>query len=145
MGSTQSEERTMVFRRKKKNDTSNIKNRERCFFTCEKNDTSNQKPQRPGGVCEFPAKTPTFYRRLQLAAHFADVQRERFFLKCFSRKKKGNTCRKLEWNSFVCFAVDEENCREQAIQQRKGKNGTRRKLKLSFLSELLCLLFKLNV
>ena len=96
-------------------------------------------------VCEFPAKTPAFYRRLQLAAHFADVQRERFFLKCFSRKKKGNTCRKLEWNSFVCFAVDEENCREQAIQQRKGKNGTRRKLKLSFLSELLCLLFKLNV
>ena len=46
----------------------------------------------------------------------------------------------MEWNSFVCFTVDEENCRELAKRQRKGKNRTRRKLKLSFLSELLCLL-----
>ena len=40
-------------------------------------------------------------------------------------------------NSFVCFTVDKENCGEPAKQQRKGKNKTRRKLMLCFLSELL--------
>ena len=33
---------------------------------------------------------------------------------------------------FVCFTVDEENCREAAKQQRSEKNRTRRKLKLCF-------------
>ena len=42
----------------------------------------------------------------------------------------------------VCFTVDEENCREPAKQQREGKNRTRRKLKLYFLTEILCILFK---
>ena len=42
----------------------------------------------------------------------------------------------------VCFIVDEENCREPAKQQREGKNRTRRKLKLHFLAEILCILFK---
>ena len=47
----------------------------------------------------------------------------------------------MGWNSFVCFTVDKENCGEPAKQQRKGKNRTRRKLMLCFLSELLCLSF----
>ena len=51
----------------------------------------------------------------------------------------------MEWNSFVCFTVDKENGREPAKQQRKGKNRPRRKLLLSFLSELLCLSFKLKL
>ena len=51
----------------------------------------------------------------------------------------------MEWNSFVCFTVDKENGREQAKQQRKGKNRTRHKLLLCFLSELLCLSFKLTL
>ena len=42
----------------------------------------------------------------------------------------------------VCFTFDEENCREPAKQQREGKNRTRRKLKLYFLTEILCLLFR---
>ena len=51
----------------------------------------------------------------------------------------------MEWNRFVCFTVDKENGREPAKQQRKGKNRTRRKLLLCFLSELLCLSFKLKL
>ena len=51
----------------------------------------------------------------------------------------------MEWNSFVCVTVDKENGREPAKQQRKGKNRTRRKLLLCFLSELLCLSFKLKL
>ena len=51
----------------------------------------------------------------------------------------------MEWNSFVCFAVDKENGREPAKQQRKGINITRRKLLLCFVSELLCLSFKLKL
>ena len=51
----------------------------------------------------------------------------------------------MEWNSFVCFTVGKENGREQAKQQRKAKNRTRRKLLLCFLSELLCLSFKLKL
>ena len=51
----------------------------------------------------------------------------------------------MEWNSFVCFTVDKENGREPAKQQWKGINRTRRKLLLCFLSELLCLSFKLKL
>jgi len=49
----------------------------------------------------------------------------------------------IEWNSFVCLTVDKESGREQAKQQRKGINRTKRKLLLCFLSELLSLSFKL--
>ena len=42
------------------------------------------------------------------------------------------TSRQLEWYGFVCFAVDEENCREPAKQQRRVGNRTRCKLKLWF-------------
>ena len=51
----------------------------------------------------------------------------------------------MERNSFFCFTVDKENCGEPAKQQRNRKNRTRRKLLLCFLSELLCLSFKLKL
>ena len=132
MSSSQSEEWTMVFTREK-NDTSN-QNRERCFFTCEKNDTSNQKPQR---CMSFAPKFPPF-----LAACLALLRthsRRKVFLKEFFLVKKVKKISEMEWNSFVCSTVDKENCGEPAKQQWKGKNRTRRKLMLCFLSELLCL------
>ena len=113
---SQSEERTMVFTREK-NETSN-QNRERCFFTCEKNDTSNQKPQ----MCvSFLPKFPPF-----LAACWAPLRthsRRKVFLKEFFLIKKVKNISEMEWNSFVCFTVDKENCGEPAKQQRKGKNN----------------------
>ena len=120
----------MVFTREK-NDTSN-QNRERCFFTCEKNDTSNQKPQR---CVSFAPKFPPF-----LAACLALLRthsRRKVFLKEFLLVKKVKNISEMEWNSFVCSTVDKENGREQAKQQRKGMNRTRRKILLCFLSELL--------
>ena len=116
MSSSQSEEWTMVFTREK-NDTFN-QNRERCFFTCEKNDTSNQKPQR---CVSFAPKFPPF-----LAACWAPLRphsRRKVFLKEFFLIKKVKNISEMEWNSFVCFTVDEENCGEPAKQQRKGKNN----------------------
>ena len=132
MSSSQSEEWSMVFTREK-NDTSN-QNRERCFFTCEKNDTSNQKPQR---CVSFAPKFPPF-----LAVSWAPLRthsRRKAFLKKFFLVKKVKNISEMEWNSFVCFTADKENCGEPAKQQRKGKNRTRRKLMLCFLSELLCI------
>ena len=65
---------------------------------------------------------------------FAHIQREKFYSKNFSHCKSENIS-EMEWNSFVSFTVDKEN----------GKNRTRRKLLLFFLSELLCLSFKLKL
>ena len=95
-------------------------------------------------VCEFCTKIPAFYRHLQLAEHFADIWQEKVFSKCFSQSVFLVKKVKNSWNSFVCFAVDEKNCREVGKKQQKEKNRTRCQLKLCFLSELLCLLFKLN-
>ena len=130
----------MVFTRKK-NDTSN-QNCERCFFTCEKNDTSNQKPQR---CVSFARKCRPFIAACSATSHtFNDKS---FTQRVFLAKKVKNIS-EMEWNSFVCFTVDKENGREPAKQQRnqrKRKNRTRRKLLLCFLSELLCLSFKLKL
>ena len=118
-----------------KNDTSNL-NLEWCFFTCEKNATSNQKPQR---CVSFTPKFPPF-----LAACWAPCRTHsirKVFLKEFFLVKKVKNISEMEWNSFVCFTVDKENCGEPAKQQQKGKKWTRRKLMLCFLSELLCLPF----
>ena len=116
MSSSQSEEWTMV-------------------FTREKNDTSNQKPQR---CVSFAPKFPPF-----LAACWAPLShsRRKVFLKEFFLVKKVKNISEMEWNSFVCFTVDKENCGEPTKQQRKGKKRTRRKLMLCFLSQLLCLPF----
>ena len=127
----------MVFTREK-NDTSN-QNRERCFFTCEKNDTSNQKPKR---CVSFAPKFPPFIAACSAASHTFN---EKSFIQRVFLAKKVKNISEMEWYSFVCFNVDEKNVREPAEQQRKEKNRTRRKLLLCFLSELLCLSFKLKL
>ena len=124
----------MVFTREK-HDTSN-QNREQCFFTCEKNDTSNQKPQRR---VSFAPEFPTFLAACQAPPR--THSRRKVFLKEFFLVKKVKNVSEMEYNSFVCFTVDKENCGEPSKQQWKGKNRTRRKLMLCFLSELLCLPF----
>ena len=123
---------------REKYDTSN-QNRKRCFFTCEKNDTSNQKPQR---CASFAPKFPPFIAACSATLH--TFNEKSFTQRAFLAKKLKNSS-EMEWNSFVCFTVDKENGREPAKQQRKGKNRTRRKLLLRFLSELLCLSFKLKL
>ena len=127
----------MVFTREK-NDTSN-QNRERCFFMCEKNDTSNQKPQR---CASFAPKFPPFIAACSAASHTFNEKRltQRVFL-----AKKVKNSSGMEWHRFICFTVDKENGREPAKQQQKGINRTRRKLLFRFLSELLCLSFKLKL
>ena len=126
----------MVFKRAK-NDTSN-QNRERCFFMCEKNDTYNQKPQR---CVSFAPKLPPFIAACSNASH--TFNEKSFTQRVFLAKKVKNISQ-MEWNSFVFFfTLDKENGREPAKQQRKAINRTRRKLFLYFLSELLCLSFKL--
>ena len=128
----------MVFTREKY-DTSN-QNRERCFFTCEKNDTSNQKPQRCASFApKFP---PQFIAACSAASH---TFKEKSFTQRVFLAKRVKNISEMEWNSFVCFTVDKENGRGLAKQQRKGKNRTRRKLLLCFLSELLCLSFELKL
>ena len=112
----------MIFTREK-NNTSN-QNRERCFLKCEKNDTSNQKWQR---CVSFAPKFPPFIGACSLQRQcFADIIEKSFSRKIFL-VKKWKTCPTLEWNSFVYFSVNEENCRAPAEQQWKGKNRTRRK------------------
>ena len=106
---------------------------------CEKNDTSNQKPQR---CVSFAPKFPPFIAACSPASH--TFNEESFTKRAFLAKKVKNIL-EMEWNSFVCFTVDKENGRELAKQQQKGKNRTRRKLLLCFLSELLCLSFKLKL
>ena len=125
----------MLFTREK-NDTSN-QNRERCFFTCEKNDTSNQRPQR---CVSFAPKFPPLIAVCSAAASHT-FNEKNFTQRVFLAKKVKNIS-EMEWNSFVCFTVDKE---KPAKQQRKGKNRTRRKLLLCFLSELLCLSLKLKL
>ena len=128
----------MVFTHEK-NDTSN-QNHERCFFTChcEKNDMSNQKPQR---CVSFAPKFLPFIAACSAASH---TFKEKSFTQRVFLTKKVKNISEMECNSFVCFTVDKENG-QPAKQQRKGKNRTRRKLLLCFLSELLCLSFKLNL
>ena len=134
----------MAFTREK-NDTSN-KNRERRFFTCEK-------------TFQFLREKlfeKNFSRRMSAKLHckgHCKLQATSAYWRWeFWREthtplwlliRRVITSRKLGWNSFVCFTVDEENCGEPANQQRKGKNRTRRKLKLYFLSELLSFVFYL--
>ena len=67
--------------------------------------------------------------------------KRKVFLKEFFLVKIVKNISEMEWNSFICFTVDKENCGELVKQQRKVKNRTRCKLMLCFLSELLCLSF----
>ena len=61
---------------------------------------------------------------------FEDIQREKFFSKGFCPKKLIVLCISLSMNRIVARELNNSG---------KGKNRTRRKLKLCFLSELLCL------
>ena len=90
----------------------------------------------------FAPKFPPFITACGTASHTFN---EKSFTPRVFLAKKVKKIPEMEWNSFVCFTVDKENGREPAKQQRKGKNRTRRKLLLCFLSELLCLSFKLKL
>ena len=100
------------------------------FFTCTE-------------VCEFRAKISAIYCSLLSAA--SHTFNEKSFTQRVFLAKKVKSFSEMEWNSFVSFTVDKENDREPAKHQRKGINRTRRKLLLCFLSELLCLSFKLKL
>ena len=77
---------------------------------------------------------------LQLAEH---IQRKKFYSE-FLSLKKWKTFRK--WRGIVSFvSLSIKKTVEPAKQQRKGINKTRRKLLLCFLSDLLCLSFKLKL
>ena len=90
-------------------------------------------------MCEFRAKIPAFSCSLLSAA--SHTFQEKSFPQGVFLVKEVKNILEMEWNSFVCFTVDKENCGEPAKQQRKRKNRTRLKLMLCFLSELLCLPF----
>ena len=82
---------------------------------------------------------------LQLAAPLRTHSTRKALLKEFFSLKRWKTFRK--WSgivSFVSLSIKKYG-REPAKQQRKGINRTRRKLLLCFLSELLCLSFKLKL
>ena len=91
-------------------------------------------------MCEFRAKIPAFYRRLQLA----DIQRGKFFSKSFSRKKVkkhlGN------WSGIVsCIFLSMKTIVESQLNN-SGRGKTEREVsKLCFLSELLSLLFTIQI
>ena len=101
--------------------------------------SSNQKPQR---CVSFAPKFPPFIAACSSASH--TFNEESFIQRVFLAKKVKNIS-EMEWNSFVYFTVDKENSKEPAKEQPKGKNRTRRKLLLCFLSGLLCLSFKLKL
>ena len=108
MSSSHSEERTMIFTSEKK------------WYV---------QSEATAEVREFRAKIPAFNRRLQcpLQRRFADIQRGKFFSKIFSGKKKWNTSRKLEWNSFVCLSMKKN---VESRQNNSGRGKTERHVSL---------------
>ena len=90
----------------------------------------------------FAPKFPPFVAACSVASH--TFNEKSFTQRVFLAKTVKNIS-EMEWNSFVCFTVGKENGREPAKQQRKGINKTRRKLLLCFLSDPLCLSFKLKL
>ena len=100
----------MFFIREKKKDTSN-RNRERCFFTCEKNGTFNQKPQ----MCvSFASKFPPFIGAFSMQRpRFANIQRETTIKQSFYRRKVkkhlGNWIEIILYLYTKNSTLDEEN------------------------------------
>ena len=113
MSSSQS---AMVFTREK-NDTSN-QNRERGFLHVRKWYVQSETTE----VCELLAKIPAFSCSM-LSATSHTFEERSFSQRVFFSLKKLKNISEMEWNSFVCFTVDKENCGEPAKQQRKGKNN----------------------
>ena len=93
----------------------------------------------------FAPKFPPFIAACSAASSASHTFNEKSFTQRVFLAKKVKNIWEMEWNSFVCFTVDKENGRKPAKQQRKGINRTRRKLLLCFLSQLLCLSFKLKL
>ena len=79
-----------------------------------KNYTSNQKRKR----CEFRAKIPAFYRRLQLAAPLRRHSTRKVFSKCFSHKK----CEKHlgNWSGIVSFVL---LSMKKTVESRQNNSG----------------------
>ena len=100
------------------------------------------RPIRSHRGVSFAPKFPPFIAACSAASH--TFNEKSFTQRAFLATKVKNIS-EMEWNSFVCFTVDKENGREPAKQQRKGKNRTRRKLLLYFLSELPCLSLSLSL
>ena len=96
ISSNQSEERTMVFTREKK-------------------DTSNQKPQR---CVSFAPKFPPFIAACSAASH--TFNEKSFTQRVFLAKEVKNIS-EMEWKSFVCFTVDEKTVESQQNNNGKGK------------------------
>ena len=80
-----------------------------------KNYTSNQKRKR----CEFRAKIPAFYRRLQLAAPLRRHSTRKVFLEaCFSHKK----CERHlgNWSGIVSFVL---LSMKKTVESRQNNSG----------------------
>ena len=122
MSSSQSKERTMFSHAKKKKMIRQIRIA-KVFFLRVRKMIPQIRSRR--GECKFLAKLPAFYRRLQ-------TFNEKSFSPRVFRVKKWKTSRKLEWNSFVYFSVDEQNCSKPAKQQRKGKTERDASLRFAF-------------
>ena len=140
MSSSQSEEWTMVFIREKKWYVQS-ESRTMFFHMWEKWYVQSEATVRTRCV-SFAPKFPPSIAACSAASHTFN---EKSFTQRVFLSKKVKNISEMEWNSLVCFTVDEENGREPAKQQRKEKNIKRRKLLLCFLSELLCLSFKLKL
>ena len=84
------------------------------------------RPIRSHRCVSFGPKFPPFIgvcslQRPRLTSCFADIQRADSFSRRVFLIKKGKAFRKLEWNAFVCFTVDEEDCRDQAKKTAEGE------------------------
>ena len=147
MNSTQSDEWTMVFT-SEENDTSN-KNPEDCLFFFFLRMRKMICPIRRHWSVWVSRQNSPLLKALAAYSTLCSTDSQSFNEKSFSRRvfliKKWKASLKSEWNGFVCFTFEEENCREPTKQQQKRKKRTSHKLTLCFLPELLCLLFKCNL
>ena len=75
------------------------------------------RPIRSQRGVNFAPKFPPFIGACSLQRHFADIQRERFFSKCFSRKK----CEKHlgNWSGKVSFVL----LSMKKVESRKNNSG----------------------
>ena len=95
-------------------------------------------------ACEFRAKISAFYCSLQRRFH--TFNEKSFTQRVFLAKKVKNIS-EMEWNSFVCFTVDKKKKSVESGRKNSGKGKTERDVSFCcvFLSELLCLSFKLKL
>ena len=112
---SQSEEWTMVFTREKKIMIHPIRiANDFLFHMREKWYVQSEAKE----VCEFRAKIPAFSSSL-LSPALHTFEEKSFSQRVFLLKKMKNIS-EMEWNSFVCFTVDKENCKGPAKQPQKS-------------------------